>query len=304
MKILITGANGLVGQKILEQLLDRQDFEVWATGLGAARLPSLWDSKYTWISMDMRDATQVQTVMDHVIPDFVFHTAAMTLPDQCELNQQACWEVNVEAVKHLLEACRKTDCHLIHLSTDFIFDGEDGPYTEDAIPNPVNFYGKSKAAAEDLIKVSGVRHSIIRTVLVFGLGHDLSRSNIILWVKSSLEKNKRIRVVNDQWRTPTLVEDLAKGCIAVMDKRAEGIYNLAGKDLLTPYMMALQVAEYFELDRSLIEEVSAATFVEPARRPLRTGLIIARAQSLLNYDPKSFMEGVGILAKQLKLADS
>ncbi len=302
-KVLITGSNGLVGQKVLAQLLQRQDYEVVATGLGGPRLPSSWAFSYKWASLDIRDAEQVNSIMQLERPDFVIHTAAMTQVDHCELNPEPCWEVNVNAVSHLVQACTVYHCHLIHLSTDFVFDGTGGPYTEDAFPNPVNFYGKSKLAAEQIIRDSQIPFTIVRTVLVYGLGHDLSRSNLILWVKTSLEKGKQIKVVNDQWRTPTLAEDLAWGCIAIMDKSITGIINVSGESWLTPFEMALQVVDFFGLDGTLIEEVSSATFVEPAKRPPKTGLVIERAKTLLNYTPKSFMDGIGILAKQLKLAN-
>jgi dTDP-4-dehydrorhamnose reductase len=302
-KVLITGANGLVGQKILGQLILRDDFEIIASGLGVPRLPALWCTGYRWISLDISHRIQVNEVLLHERPDFVIHAAAMTQVDQCEQNQELCWTVNVTAVSYLVEACKEISCHFIHLSTDFIFDGTSGPYSEDDLPNPVNFYGKSKLAAEKIIIDSEIRQTIIRTVLVYGLGHDLSRSNLILWVKSSLEHGKKIKVVNDQWRTPTLAEDLAWGCIAIMDHGATGIFNISGECWLTPYDMALQVVDFFNLNKTLIEEVSAATFVEPAKRPPKTGLVIEKAKTMLNYRPKSFMDGIGILAKQLKLAN-
>jgi dTDP-4-dehydrorhamnose reductase len=204
----------------------------------------------------------------------------------------------------LIEACRIFDTHLVHLSTDFIFDGEAGPYSEEAFPNPINYYGRTKLEAENLIKGSGIKWTIVRTVLVYGIANDMSRSNIILWVKKSLEEGKTIKVVNDQWRTPTLAEDLAAGCILIVKKRELGIFNISGKDFLTPFEMAIQTADYFGLDKSLITEVDSTIFTQPAKRPPRTGFVIDKAKKVLGYNPKSFTEGIAILSKQLKLADS
>lgn len=293
-----------MGQKLIEALKDREDLYLVATGKGDSRLPDSWSDQFVWASMDITDPLAIEKVMSDHLPDCIIHTAAMTQVDDCENNKEACWASNVTAVAHLVKSCEMHDVHLIHLSTDFIFDGKSGPYDEEAIPNPVNYYGESKLAAEEIIMKSSCKWAIVRTVLVYGLASDLSRSNIILWVKDSLESGKNINVVTDQWRTPTLAEDLAEGCILIMDQSAKGIFNISGKDFLTPYDMALQTAEYFGLDKTLISKADSSNFSQPAKRPLKTGFIIDKAKNELGYSPKSFMDGIGILSKQLKLADS
>lgn len=302
--VLVTGANGLLGQKLIGFLRKDENLELIGTGKGASRLPESWKGSYSWMELDITDRDQVMAVFSVTKPDSVIHTAAMTQVDDCEKDREGCRILNVEAVRYLTEACEKYDSHLIHLSTDFIFDGEDGPYTEEALPNPVNYYGVTKMEAENLLFASKIRWAIVRTVLVYGIAQDMSRSNIILWVKKSLEEGKTIKVVNDQWRTPTLAEDLAEGCILIMKKGATGIFNISGADFLTPYDMAIQSAEYFGLDKNLITMSDSTLFTQPAKRPPRTGFIIDKAKKELGYSPKSFLAGIGILAKQLKLADS
>jgi dTDP-4-dehydrorhamnose reductase len=135
-------------------------------------------------------------------------------------------------------------------------------------------------------------------VLVYGIVSDMSRSNIILWVKKSLEEGKNIKVVTDQFRTPTLAEDLAKGCWLMTDKEAEGIFHISGKDFLTPYEMAIKTADFFHLDKSLISEADSSNFTQPAKRPPRTGFILDKAISVLGYNPVSFEEGIAIVAEQ------
>jgi dTDP-4-dehydrorhamnose reductase len=297
-KILITGSNGLLGQKLVSLLTGKPGYQVVATGRGANRLPRT--DNYTYQTLDVTDPEQVERITGSEKPDYIIHTAAMTNVDACEAEKKACRELNIKAVEYLAQACRTHHCFLVHLSTDFIFDGQNGPYTEEALPNPVNYYGESKLAAEQLLLHSGIRWAIVRTVLVYGLAHDMSRSNIILWVKQSLEEKKTIRVVTDQWRTPTLAEDLAAGCYLVIKNDAQGIFNIAGKDMLTPYQMALQTADYFHLDASYIQKADSATFSQPARRPLKTGLIINKAQHLLHYQPHTFTEGIAIIAAQLQ----
>jgi dTDP-4-dehydrorhamnose reductase len=175
-----------------------------------------------------------------------------------------------------------------------------GPLDETANPNPVNFYGESKLAAEKIIQSSSISWSILRTVLVYGITNDLSRSNIVLWVKKSLEEKKTISVVNDQWRTPTLAEDLAMGCYLAAEKKAQGIFNISGKDFMTPFDIAMKTASFFKLDSSLLKATDSTQFKQPARRPLKTGFVIDKAKKELNYKPHSFEQGLQIIKDQLK----
>jgi dTDP-4-dehydrorhamnose reductase len=168
------------------------------------------------------------------------------------------------------------------------------------LPDPLSYYGNSKLVAEMMLQASGLHWAIIRTVLVYGIAGDLSRSNIILWVKKKLEAGERIKVVHDQWRTPTLVQDLAMGCKLIAEKKAAGIYNIAGRDFLTPYEMAIRTAGFFSLDDSLIEKADATTFTQTARRPARTGLNIEKARTILGYEPHSFEEGIAIMADEIR----
>lgn len=294
----MTGANGLLGQKLIELLRTDDSIEIIATARGANRLP--FKEGYSYFPMDITDESNVQSVFDEVVPNTVIHTAAMTNVDQCEAEKEACWKQNVTAVEYLIKACGKHNSFLVHVSTDFIFDGSAGPYAEDAIPNPISFYGWSKYAAEKAVQHSAVRWAIVRTVLVYGIAHDMSRTNIILWVKKSLEDGKQINVVDDQWRSPTLAEDLAIGCSLVAKKEATGVFNISGKDFLTPHQMAIATADFFSLDKSLINKADSTTFSQPARRPPRTGFILDKAVKELGYAPRSFAEGIGILASQLK----
>ncbi|SFD53491.1 SDR family oxidoreductase [Spirosoma endophyticum] len=297
-RILITGANGLLGQKLVGLLTKQPNVELIATARGNNRLPFL--DGYTYRSMDITDRKQVLDTITDVYPDVVIHGAAMTDVDKCETQKDDCWAQNVHAVEYIIEACRATNAFLLHVSTDFIFDGSAGPYDETAEANPISFYGWSKQAGESAVIHSGIHWAIARTVLVYGIAHDMSRSNIILWVKKSLEDGKNIKVVTDQWRSPTLAEDLAMGCYLIADKEAEGIFNISGKEVLTPYEMAIKTADYFGLDKSLIAQADSSTFTQVARRPPRTGFILDKSKSVLGYDPHSFEEGIALLADQLK----
>ena len=297
MKILVTGSNGLLGQKLVALLSQQPDLELIATSRGPNKLAAL-HPHVRFVPLDVTDAGQVQRVIGQEQPTHLIHTAALTNVDECELNQADCWNQNVTAVQHLVAACEQYHVHLLHLSTDFIFSGAAGPLAEEATPGPVNFYGESKLAAEQLVRQCRAPWAILRTVLVYGVAHDYGRTNIVLWVRDSLRAGQAIKVVDDQLRTPTLAEDLAQGCWLAARHDATGIYHLSGSELLTPYQMALQVADYFGLDAALITRVDAATFSQPAQRPLRTGFIIDKAERALGYRPCSFAEGIALVAQQ------
>lgn len=291
MKVLITGANGLLGQHLVKYLLDKQ-FHVIATGRGESRLPFLSTAGYMYCSMDITNALQVYSVMNKEKPDVVVHAAAATQVDDCEKHPQQCETINVNGTSQILTDAETFSSHFIYVSTDFVFDGERGDYSEEDDLNPISWYGFTKMQAEAIVQTSSIPWSIVRTCLVYGNVLQGTRSNIISWVKESLEQGKPIKVVADQWRTPTYVEDLAKGIALIIEKKAEGIFHLSGKDRLSPYLMALQTADYFKLDPSYIEKVDASTFSQPGRRPLKTGLVIEKARKELGYEPVSFAEGL------------
>ncbi|MHA8060295.1 SDR family oxidoreductase [Aquirufa beregesia] len=297
-RILITGSNGLLGQKLVQLLVKQADIDLIATAKGPNRLVS--NSGYTYVSLDITQEKEVMEVFQEYQPDVLIHTAAMTNVDTCEVDPAGCELLNVTAVHYLIQACEAHDTFMCHLSTDFIFDGAAGPYDEEAQPHPISIYGESKLAAEKLLQESSIRWAIARTVLVFGIVQDMSRTNIILWVKKSLEEGKSIQVVTDQFRTPTLAEDLAIGCWLIAQKEAEGIFNISGSDFLTPYEMAIKTANFFQLPLDLIKKADSSTFQQAAKRPPRTGFILDKAKKILGYQPRSFDEGIAIVAEQIR----
>jgi len=297
-RILITGANGLVGQKLVAHLEGEPDVEIIASGKGPARVSF---EKARYIDVDLTNKALVNFHILSLQPSYIIHSAAMTQVDACETDNEACWLANVMATENLLEAALAIDSFFQYISTDFVFDGSGGPYDESAKTNPINFYGKSKHAAEQSIIRSGIRNAIVRTVLVYGVGKNLSRSNLVLWVKNSLEKGQKIRVVDDQWRTPTLVEDLAMGCKLIWNQEKEGIFHISGEEYMTPFQIAKQVAQQFDLDASLIEPTNASEFIEIGKRPLKTGFDISKAKLELGYSPTSLIEGFSMVKKQLEL---
>ena len=290
MKVLVTGANGLLGQELINLLL-KKDLEVIATSKGPSRLDIPVGERLLYKDLDITDGLSSHKTLTEYKPDIIIHAAAMTHVDECELNKIDCYNINVTATRFLIEAAKEINARFIYVSTDFIFDGSSGPYKEEDEPKPLNYYGSTKLSAETEVIESGLEWTIVRTVLVIG-NAQANRSNIINWVKEKLEKGEKIKVVDDQFRTPTYTEDLAKGILLIVEKGAQGIFHISGKDLLTPYQIAIKAAEHFRLDNSLIEKADVTSFSQPALRPPRTGFYIDKARKELGYEPLSFDEGL------------
>lgn len=292
-RLLVTGANGLLGRHILYLTAGQQAWQVYATGRGADRREP---DGYTYRAADLTDRAAVASLLAEVQPDVILHTAAMTRVDDCEDRPEEAMAANVEAVRYLSQAAPQA--HLIHLSTDFVFDGQKGMYREEDQPRPLSHYGQTKMLSEE-VALAHQSAAVVRTVLVYGTAPTPSRSNFVLWVVNSLRRGQSIQVVDDQWRTPTLVDDLADGCLRIARQQATGIFHLSGKDGLSPWQFAHLIAEVFELDSSLIEATNATRYQEKGQRPPKTGLDISKARQLLLYEPHSLREGLEILRRQL-----
>lgn len=298
MKILVTGSNGLLGQKLVHRLSADEEINLIATSRGTNRLAH--QKNYSYYSLDITERHAVLALCSRLKPDVVINTAAMTNVDACETERDATDQLNVEAVRYLVEACRENSIHLVHVSTDFIFDGAAGPYDEEAKPNPLSYYGLSKLKAEEVILKSGIPAAILRTALVYGVAEEMSRSNIVLWAKGALEQGKPLNIVNDQYRTPTLAEDLAEGCILAAKQKATGIYNISGEDYMSILELVERVGRFFELNISHIHPTSSVTLNQAAKRPPVTGFILDKAKRELGYAPRSFEEGLSVVAGQLE----
>ena len=301
MKILVTGSNGLLGQKLLHKLRQDLSVELFATSKGENRVSE--QNGYAYSELDITDEKQVAELIANKKPDVVINTAAMTNVDLCEDEKQACDALNVDAVRYLADACQKIDAHLIQISTDFIFDGEDGPYSEEDEPNPLSYYGLSKLKSEQLLQAHSVKWTILRTIIVFGVGENLSKGNIVLWAKGALEKGDPLNIIDDQFRAPTLAEDLADICILAAKKKAFGIFNASGKDIMSIYEIVERIAKHYGNSTENLNKISTATLKQKAGRPPKTGFILDKSINELGYNPHSFEECLTIIDQQLKTID-
>lgn len=291
MKVLVTGANGFLGYYLIERLLEK-GIAVVATGKGECRLPFEEKRLFTYAPMDISDPFSVHDVFEKYQPSVVVHAAAVSKPDDCEKDQWQAYVVNVEGTVTTLLNAAEHKAFVVFVSTDFVFDGRgEGMYKEEAVPNPVNYYGKTKLEAEEAVKEYENGWAIVRTVMVYGKPV-LSRANILSIVKEKLEKGESYKVVDDQVRTPTYVEDLAAAIVLIIEQKATGLFHISGKDVVTPYEMATRTADFLGLDKSLLERASSADFSQAARRPAVTGFNIEKARRQLGFEPVSFEEGI------------
>lgn len=298
MRILITGSNGLLGQKIVAQLVKRK-IDFCATSLGENRNSACPQAQY--VSMDITNEGEIEALFNAYLPTVVMNTAAMTNVDACEEDEVNCRKINVEAVAHLWTATQKVNGFFIHLSTDFVFDGENGPYKEDDARNPLSIYAKSKVDSEDILMNSRCDNwAILRTIIVFGEGENLSRSNIVLWAKSVLEKGDPISIVNDQFRAPTWADDLAWACISAAERRAKGVFHIAGPELFSIYELVLRVAAFFKTLPDAVTPISSITLNQKAKRPPKTGFVLEKAFNILDYRPMKFETSLSKLQRVLK----
>jgi dTDP-4-dehydrorhamnose reductase len=291
MRMLITGSNGLLGQKIVAHCI-KNGHEFLATSMGDNRNPHCPKQKY--MSMDISNKLVVNQIFQAFYPTHVIHTAALTNVDYCEEHPDECHQINVLGTEILFASAIQYEAHFQFLSTDFVFDGEKGNYIETDQVNPLSVYATSKVKGENLILQSKYKDwSIVRTIIVYGEGEQLSRSNIVLWAKGALEKGDPLTIVDDQFRAPTWADDLAWGCLEIVRRNQSGIFHLCGPETMSILDLVNRIAVYFGYDTSQITSSKSDTLKQAAKRPPRTGFDLKKAKELLDYDPKTIEETLG-----------
>jgi dTDP-4-dehydrorhamnose reductase len=288
MKLLITGINGFLGRHLTNYLAGK-GFSLTATGRNNVKGTILNYAKF--VSFDLLNHQQSFEMVNELQPNVIIHTAAMSKPDECEQQKERCLQTNVAATTALANAAQQVNAKFIFISTDFVL-GEGDNHTEAAAPNPLNFYAASKLMAEEYIQQHLDNYCIVRPVLIYGKHIEGIRNTFIDWVQQSLQAGKQIKVVNDQFRTPTYVDDICFGIERIISLDKTGIYHLAGEQILTPYTMAVKVANHLQLDSNLIIPVDENSFPEPVKRAKRSIANIDKAKTELGYLPTSFDEGL------------
>lgn len=290
MKTLIIGANGFTGRRILQSLSRQGIYELTGCSLHEDILPG---NNYRFVQADMNNHPAIDRLIAEIRPDVVINGSALSVPDYCESHHEEAYAANVLAVENIARCCERAGSRFIHLSTDFVFDGKKAElYTETDTPAPVNYYGISKYQGEQAVAANCSNYANVRVVVVYGKALPGQHGNILQLVKNRLQAGQEIRVVSDQYRTPTWVQDIADGVEKLMHISQNGIWHICGDECLSIADIAYRVADYFKLDRSLIVPVTTEEMNEATPRPRFSGLSIEKAKRILGYAPHSLEEGM------------
>ncbi len=295
-RILLIGSNGMLGQRLVTFFKDKQDVELLTCS--AEKESFIYGIEYRQVNIVEKN--QVKSIINDFYPDFIINTAAFTNVDACETQKETAWKVNVVGVGNIANYAWTCDAHLIHISSDYVFDGKNGPYSEQDKVNPISYYGRTKLASENVIIGSGVKHTIIRPNVLYGPAK-YGRPDFVKWVINSLRNNQQIRIVTDQINNPTYLDDLVSAISKIIEFKREGIYHIGGKEFLSRYDFTIRIANYFNLKKDLITPIKTEKLNQPARRPLKSGLITLKAETELGYSAREIEESFNLMEKELNL---
>jgi len=284
-RVLVFGSNGLLGQKVAELLVRGTSASVTLSSFEPA--PVRPPEPAAYVQADITSRKEVRQVVARAEPDVIVNCAAITDVDACETERETAWKVNVGGLEHMIEAARRTDALIVHVSSDYVFDGKSGPYTEEDRPEPLSYYGKTKLAGENALRASGMKYLIARTMVLYGFAPGVK------------QKGTAVRIVDDQVGNPTLADDLAYGLLRGIELGRTGIYNIAGRDIVSRHEFAVRIARAFGLDPALIAPVKTAQLRQAAHRPLKSGLITLKAEVELGIHPSTIEQGLAVLKNQI-----
>lgn len=294
-RILITGANGMLGQRAVKFYRSIENVQLLGTSVEDA--PVFDGADY--IKCDISDREAIKKVISGFCPDFIINTAAFTNVDKSESEKESAWKINVKGVEYLAEGARIIDAHLVHISSDYIFDGKSGPYSETDKPNPLGYYGRTKLASENALKISGCINTVLRTNVLYGVAD--SRPDFVRWIVSSVRNGSPVNIVTDQVNNPTFIDDLVQAINRIVEFRKQGIYHIGGREFLSRFEFTEIIADFFELDKKLINPILTEELNQPAQRPLKSGLLTLKAETELGYRPHSIGETLALMKRELNL---
>jgi dTDP-4-dehydrorhamnose reductase len=295
-RIFVVGANGMLGQHTIEFYSSDKNVQLFACSIEENPLFDNVD----YLSCNITERDKIKKVVYNFMPDVIINAAAYTNVDLSETERETAWKINVKGVEYLAETARVIDAQIIHISSDYIFDGKSGPYSENDKPNPLGYYGRTKLASENVLKISGALYTILRTNVLYGIASK-SKANFVEWLIDTVTSGKPVRIVDDQVSNPTFIDDLVQAISKVIEFRKHGVYNIGGKEFLSRYEFTKIIADYFYLDKSLITPIKTKELNQAARRPLESGLITLKAETELGYKPVPIRESLAIIKRKLGL---
>ncbi|MDI6803596.1 MAG: dTDP-4-dehydrorhamnose reductase [Bacteroidota bacterium] len=294
-RILIVGSNGLLGQKLTTLFSKSKQYDIINASVEGNFF--LEEKDFPYHQLDITKRSAVLKLVDFFQPEVIINTAAVTNVDLCETDRALAWKVNVSGVENLVYGAKMVGAKVIHFSSDYVFDGKNGPYSESDTPNPISYYGRTKLASENVLKLSGIPNVIIRTMILYGIANQV-KDNFALWLANNLSENKPIRVVDDQIGNPTLVDDLAYAVLKIVEYNRSGLFNIAGGELISRYGFALALAKKFKFNKDLITPIKTSILKQPAQRPLKSGFIILKAETELNLKMSNVENGLTVFQNQ------
>lgn len=275
MKIVIIGTSGLLGEGFYH-LKPSTDHELFFTHFQKKPMKS---SQF----LDMRDKIQVNHLLSQIKPDVVINTAAITNPETCEKFPVEANITNVSGTKNLATFCNDNGTHFIQVSTEYVFDGKNGPYSEKDIPLPESIYGETKLKSENITNDINSSFCIARTAMLFGWS--INKQNLASYLIKELRDGKKVQVIHDQIVSPSYNDNIAEMLIEVAEKKLSGIFNIAGSSILSRFEFAENLCNIFNFDKNLLEKISISEFGWKANRPLKAGLSIEKISKVLIKKP-------------------
>jgi len=295
MRVVITGANGLLGQNLTAAGLSAGHEVV---GMDLQPVPFRRDDGLRYLSRDLTTANAFQDLLHEAEPEWVIHTAAFTNVDGAEKQESLCRRINHGIVEELVDACKATGTRLLHVSTDYVFDGTAGPYRETDPIRPLGVYASSKAAGEEAVTAADLDWVVVRPNVLYGHGIEL-KSSFVHWLIGELRQGNSVRIVNDQFNNPTYARRMADFCFRLIQEKALGIWHFGCREVISRYDFALQIAAVFELPSGLIQAVDTASLGQAAPRPMKSGLICEKAANKLKFPILAAREELSYLKEEM-----
>ena len=289
MKILLTGGTSKLGIRV-QDFAERSGFDITSINL----IPP-----YRSMRLDIRDKDKVGEFVAKLEPDYIVHLAALSSADVCETDRDNCHRTNVFAIRNLAEACSLIGGRMISISSDYVFNGDCGPYSEIDQTSPINEYGRAKLEGERILSRYCPNSVSIRSCVLYDWETRSRRENFLVWLIRKLEKNEQVTIVNDQYSTPTFIPQLAEVILDLLKNEYRGVIHVSGSEYISRYDFSLEASKIFGLDKSLIKENDSTGFIQSALRPLKGGLKVERVEKLLEKEMLSCSKGLE-LCRQIK----
>ncbi|HOL48840.1 MAG TPA: SDR family oxidoreductase [bacterium] len=290
-KILITGSTGLLGRTLI---FENKKFEIIAGYFPENNYSTLKyvNKKYL---LDIRDFKEISRIIDSEKVEIIIHCALLANVDYVEKHREEAYQTNFIGTKNIVDLCKDREIKFIHISTNAIYDGRNPLYSENSQRNPINYYGKLKVMEEDYVIENLDDYVIIRPILMYGWNDLNERENPFTWQLRMQKENKEIFLVNDIYSNPLLVNDCAKIILKIIEMKLNGIFNIAGSEIVSRYEFGLKIAEQTNYEKSRIKPVPNSYFKEIAPRPKNTSFDITKIKTLLNYIPANIETGIKFL---------